>query len=783
MGKINSKMSCFSRNVGKLTKAVPTPAQDSPAWMLMVKKGVHVNLWNTIWHRYTRKGGDLQWPLDGSFDISKLQYLQTCMIEQNARHAMWEAFRVWEQHARMLANKEVRERERERQKSVFERADAFNKQCTKEIMEMNDRQRCMTAERMYVAKKREVEEKDIVLEYVLDHPPPYVPQPVAQGNVLPQAALQPVPQIQNVPQPVPQIVQPPQGTATPVAPVVTAPSAPVLPASASSTPIYTTPASAGARPRTSTTGLHGSSPLTSSASSLPCTPASQRLPFGCNSPITRSQFIEEDKDRLRDLAYEWMEDTSMSILTAFKVFNGYSILVKNFLLTCVTDRLMQYWEEISQLSRGQEVCPKDIRTISRQAENGLLTDTSSATLLEECWKLRDEAHYKLNMMLRAQHAEILHSKAFPMREVPPIITPGVGGQPAQPVTQFVHTPWTRAELLAIKKELPDPRKNPTTFYEGLESATNLAVMTLKDIEMLFGFLVPTEIWRQVRDNDDPVTGIVWARVVADDLLRAPGNLPLQSVRDLPARLILRLQQLIPRANVNWDRLAACKQKEGEEVTDFFSKMEEMFKAHSGQDLATVAGRRIFANQFVTNLTKEIGDMIRKSESSWPAKEPAELLTMAVYYENIRNTEKNNKDQKIKDLKTKMLFQQAFPNRGRLPIRGGFQRGVGRGRGVGRDSSVPAQQERLDIGYNTCAYCHEEGHWKQNCPALQALYNNNRGRGHSFSRGRGGISRGQDGMSLQGGQPNYFDAPTRERNYSAQNYEPDFSDSNAFEYPQ
>ena len=781
MGKTNSK-TFLSKKVNELEQSVPTPSQSSPAWRLMVKKGVHINLWNSVWHRYTRKGGELQWPLEGTFELSKIQYLQKCMLEQNARHAMWEAFHVWEQHARMLANKEIREQEKERTKSIVEKANEFNKRCTEEIMEKNDRQYCMVTDRMYVTKEKKIEEKDQVLEYVLDKPPPYATQVAVQANVLQPAPLQPVPQNQNLPQFVPPVVQQPPVIATPVAPVINAPSAPLLPTFSAPNLVSLNPANTGASPNPNITGLYGPPPLSSSGFSTPRTPAAQRLPLGCNSPFTRSQFFEEDKDELRELAHEWMEDVNVSMSHAFRIFNGYSILVKNFVLACVADRLMQYWEEISHLSRGQETCPQDIRTMSRQAEGGLLTDVSSALLLESCWKLRDEAHYKLKMMSRAQQEERAHSRAFPMREVPPVITPGVGGQPAQTVTQFVHTPWTRAELVTIKKELPDPRKNPTAFYEGLESATNLSVMTLKDIEMLFGFLVPTEVWRQVRDNDDQATGIVWARVLADDLLRVPGELPLQSVRDLPARLILRLQQLIPRANVNWDRLAACKQKDGEEVTDFFSKMEEMFKAHSGQDLGTIAGRRIFANQFVTNLNKEIGDMIRQSESSWPAKEPAELLTMAVYYENIRNTEKNKKDQKIKDLKTKMLFQQAFPNRGRMLMRGVFQRGGGRGRGVGRSSSVPVQQERQDIGYNTCAYCHEEGHWKQDCPALQALYNN-RGRGRSFSRGRGVVGRGQDDINRQGEQPNYFDAPIRERNYSAQDCEQDFMDANTFEYPQ
>ncbi|KAJ1099688.1 hypothetical protein NDU88_004787 [Pleurodeles waltl] len=56
----------------------------------MIKKGVNVNLYNKIWHEYTKKDKELQFPIDGTFDLAKLQYLQQCMMERKVRPAMFE---------------------------------------------------------------------------------------------------------------------------------------------------------------------------------------------------------------------------------------------------------------------------------------------------------------------------------------------------------------------------------------------------------------------------------------------------------------------------------------------------------------------------------------------------------------------------------------------------------------------------------------------------------------------------------------------------------------------
>ncbi|KAJ1205702.1 hypothetical protein NDU88_001130 [Pleurodeles waltl] len=83
-----------------------------------------------------------------------------------------------------------------------------------------------------------------------------------------------------------------------------------------------------------------------------------------------------------------------------------------------------------------------------------------------------------------------YDKEYPMRKVHPDLPTAAAiaaaaadnRKPPVPVAQFVHIPWKREEVMAIKKDLPNPRKNPAGFYRDLRIAISTTTMTLKDID-------------------------------------------------------------------------------------------------------------------------------------------------------------------------------------------------------------------------------------------------------------------------------------------------------------
>ena len=136
-----SKCCCCCVDLGnRLDGSLPTPTEGSPGWILMLKKGVSVNLYNRLWRKYTRKNKDLQWPIDGTFDLQKLQYLQQCLLERKARQAMFEQFKIWEQHARTLAMKERKEQERTQKLTTQQRAAEYSGLKIKEAIKQADRE-------------------------------------------------------------------------------------------------------------------------------------------------------------------------------------------------------------------------------------------------------------------------------------------------------------------------------------------------------------------------------------------------------------------------------------------------------------------------------------------------------------------------------------------------------------------------------------------------------------------------------------------------------------------
>ncbi|KAJ1209846.1 hypothetical protein NDU88_005218 [Pleurodeles waltl] len=243
-----------------------------------------------------------------------------------------------------------------------------------------------------------------------------------------------------------------------------------------------------------------------------------------------------------------------------------------------------------------------------------------------------------------------------MREVHPdmptaaaVAAAAAAGQPAPvPVAQFVHIPWKREEVMAIKKDLPDPRKNPAGFYRDLRTAISTTTMTLKDIDYFFGVLLGPEVWHKIRRVDDaPTLGNTWGGLEAHEAQRAPGTLPHQEILDLPNRILTKLETVIPLQTVDWGKLATYKQKIGEDVPDYFTRIEQAFIDFSGQDLATVTGVTLFVERFVNGLLPEISQKLKATESSWMTKGQAEILQMAQYYESRYKEELEKNEKSVK----------------------------------------------------------------------------------------------------------------------------------------
>ncbi|KAJ1107030.1 hypothetical protein NDU88_004427 [Pleurodeles waltl] len=355
--------------------------------------------------------------------------------------------------------------------------------------------------------------------------------------------------------------------------------------------------------------------------------------------------------------------TQPSLETIWQNFAQFQAVQQADMIQRMCEILMEKWDE--NLDSNP---PLQVLRIKQEVATGYHQGKDLKDYLRQLLSYRKNYHHKRNKETGSASPSRIPSTdttQHPLREVPPSYVPATGegaaAVPAHWKQQFVYQQWDRTEVLALKAHLPDPRKNPAGFYKEFSQIISPQILTLMDIKMLFGTLVPQDIWKTIIQKDYPVElGGTWDQLDHEDQDRKPGDKPGALIVALPDRLLTLIQKSLPPRLVDWDRIDTCKQKKDEHIADFFSRFERAYTDFSGQDASTEGGMRLFVDKFVNCMSPEVALKIRLAESTWSTSTPSQILTMAQYYENRVHEEKDKKDKQTKELKTKVLVQQAYP---------------------------------------------------------------------------------------------------------------------------
>ncbi|XP_078539849.1 uncharacterized protein LOC144824695 [Lissotriton helveticus] len=794
LSRLGNLFCCGSNRDSRLEDSCPVPPIGTPTYELYVKHGVGPITYNEVWIKYTTKDGVLKWPQHGSFDTEILDNLEVKLFKKKARPAMFDSFRLWRKEAKQKEIKLAKKNKRERGISIMQAAMQFKDNEEEQMSEQLHRQRKIVTDKCYpvlpplqqdAAKDLE---QDPLMSHLLSSPPPYAqnamapPQPLAAQPlvVLPPAASQPPAALQMVPT---LPVQPPQGP-----PTLTY-ALPLLPTTLTtiSTPTPGIPSDTALPPPAFPLVFSSNSPsvrqrVTSTVTSLlypffgatSTTPASERTQLRSQLPDSR------EKETLNYLAHKWVtEPTRYELESVMDVFHQWEASKQRYVFDKMCTFLCEDREENDLEPNPPELCRVRFE-FGKGAIVGSDVKKAVATLLS----LRTEGVSR--SLFESDSSVKKKVRQYPMREVPPVWRDGDAN--ANPIIPphfqrvWVHVPWKRAEVLALKQTLPDPRKNPAGYYKELSQTAGSCIMNLADIDMLFGNVVPQPLWGKICHADhDQELGDSWANITAADGRQVGGAKPEPLVADLPGRIINYMKTLMPAMRVNWDKLSACKQKKDETVSDFFTRFEETFVDHSGQDMSTEGGQRLFVDKFVHNLLPELCKKLKDSESSWAVSSSAQILATAQYYENRDKDEKDRAEKKTKELKTKVLLQQAYPPRGgqNSGAQSNYQNNYQQPQQFQRNSQrVEYTQQRVPVGPNQCSYCTEEGHFKYSCPILLQRANGvsgSRGRGvQQAPRGRGRGNFPQNARSLPPqNSMNSFDQQNNASGRTAQYYADDY----------
>ncbi|KAJ1182925.1 hypothetical protein NDU88_008102 [Pleurodeles waltl] len=195
----------------RLEETCPAPPAGTPNHDIYVKYGIGPIIWSDIWRKRTKGSSDLQWPIHGTFDKDKLDYLQERLFVTKSRPGMFDSLRTWQKEADQRRRKAEKELQRHKTRTVTEKVyDSDVAEHQQKILEHDQRLHLQT-DKCYPSRTvvDKPQEEDPLLNDMLDKPPLYTPP------IYPTLHPQPAPGDPIMPPPVGSQASAPPPTTTP----------------------------------------------------------------------------------------------------------------------------------------------------------------------------------------------------------------------------------------------------------------------------------------------------------------------------------------------------------------------------------------------------------------------------------------------------------------------------------------------------------------------------------------------------------------------------------------
>ncbi|KAJ1096893.1 hypothetical protein NDU88_002023 [Pleurodeles waltl] len=255
----------------------------------------------------------------------------------------------------------------------------------------------------------------------------------------------------------------------------------------------------------------------------------------------------------------------------------------------------------------------------QSALEGLLSKCTSLAFLQDpahflniFLDARQEYHDEVaRTLLRARHTDYGEKemyRQYPLREVHPRVN---GANELQKV--FVYTPLTKLEIMKMKEMVPPHSKDPVGFFKELTDVLILGIYTLTDLTIILKNLLPPGIYEKLRGQDWLVdnANLNWAALETNDNARAAGADIPDDVKLAPTLILKVLPQLLTTRKEDWDAISACKQKPGEDIGDYYTRLEKCFTANSGLKLESDSYAHLFVSKLVENSLPRLRERVQK----------------------------------------------------------------------------------------------------------------------------------------------------------------------------
>ncbi|XP_053908772.1 uncharacterized protein LOC128850007 [Cuculus canorus] len=202
------------------------------------------------------------------------------------------------------------------------------------------------------------------------------------------------------------------------------------------------------------------------------------------------------------------------------------------------------------------------------------------------------------------------------------------------------------------------------------------------------------------DQNFPTEDPMWDYNTA----RGMGNL-----RRYQEWIVVGVQNAMPKP-INWSKVYNVRQEKTESPSAFLERLKEVARKYTDLDAETEQAKVQLALIFLGQSQDDIRKKLQKREGA-ELRDPNGLLETAWKVYNDRERESSQRQQRhlLAVMQGRGQHNPAGRGRGRGSVRG-------RGRGAGFNCLPNDLGPRLNrLGINQCAYCKQEGHWKNACP--------------------------------------------------------------------
>lgn len=277
---------------------------------------------------------------------------------------------------------------------------------------------------------------------------------------------------------------------------------------------------------------------------------------------------------------------------------------------------------------------------------------------------------------------------------------------------MVYRPWTVTDMKEKMAHLPSPDDAGDRFSDELTTFCEEFSPTTQELKRLLAVKLGATNWHKV-SSQMPTTE---RRRVHGTWLHEANEQYRSAVTDLTQAMKAAFPARVDTAKIN-----RCCQVREESVRDYYARLFETFRKHSGmaepKDRGTQPGTWECHLQgcFLNGLRPEIAQAVKASYIEWQSGRLTTTLAHAVHAEEQLLTKKDKAAKEKGEREMQLAVVQIKASTSAPPAKQNWTNKKKRGYQGKWKCGLCASNEHDFFSCTKCRLCKNDGHWAQDCP--------------------------------------------------------------------